>query len=82
MIVCPESQRDAGEAIVTWVQKRAIQLEGTVTGEHGIGLKLRDRLVDEVGVEAVDMMRKVSYLPSLKDHRGCMVKQPCSCLNG
>ena len=60
VIVCPESQRDRGEEIITWVQKRAIELEGTVTGEHGIGTKLRNRLVEEVGMEAVEMMRKVS----------------------
>lgn len=38
----------------------AVELDGTVTGEHGIGLKLRDRLVNEFGEEAVDMMRSVS----------------------
>lgn len=59
VIVCPESDRDKGEEILTWVRHRAIELEGTVTGEHGIGCKLRDRLVDEVGSEAVEMMRKI-----------------------
>jgi FAD/FMN-containing dehydrogenase len=60
VIVCPESQREKGEEVLTWVQQRAVQLEGTITGEHGIGLKLRERLVDEVGEEAIGMMRKVS----------------------
>lgn len=60
VIVCPESQRATGEKIIAWVQRRAVELEGTVTGEHGIGLKLRDGLVNEVGGEAVDMMRRVS----------------------
>ena len=60
VIVCPESQRDKGEEILNWVQKRAIELDGTVTGEHGIGSKLRERLVDEVGPESVHMMRRVS----------------------
>lgn len=60
VIVCPESQRETGEKIITWVQKRAVELDGTVTGEHGIGLKLRDRLIDEVDEEAVDMVRSVS----------------------
>ena len=62
VIVCPESQRETGEEIITWGQKRAVELDGTVTGEHGIGLKIRDRLVDEVGEEAVDMMRSVSVV--------------------
>ena len=59
VIVCPEGDRDKGEEILGWVQRRAVELEGTITGEHGIGLKLRDGLINEVGPEAVDMMRKV-----------------------
>jgi D-lactate dehydrogenase (cytochrome) len=35
-------------------------MEGTVTGEHGIGLALRDILVEELGGDAIDMMRKVN----------------------
>ena len=35
-------------------------MEGTVTGEHGIGLALRDMLEEELGENAIDMMRKVS----------------------
>jgi len=37
-----------------------VQLEGTITGEHGIGLGLRDMLVEEVGENGVDMMQRVS----------------------
>ncbi|KAL9611909.1 MAG: hypothetical protein Q9167_003462 [Letrouitia subvulpina] len=59
-IVCPEDRKDDGERVISWLRKRAIELEGTVTGEHGIGLKLKDSLVDELGKEAVDTMRKVS----------------------
>ena len=39
--------------------------EGTITGEHGIGLSLRDFLPQEVGETGVDAMRKVcDTLPS------------------
>jgi len=34
-------------------------MEGTVTGEHGIGLEKRDSLVEELGVESVDAMRLI-----------------------
>jgi hypothetical protein len=39
--------------------RRAIAMDGTVTGEHGVGLVKRDYLVHELGQTTVDMMRKV-----------------------
>ncbi len=38
---------------------RAIELGGTCTGEHGIGLHKMGYLVDEAGPAAVDMMRSI-----------------------
>lgn len=40
--------------------KRAIEMEGTATGEHGVGMVKRDYLEHEVGRTTVDLMRKVS----------------------
>lgn len=40
--------------------KRAVEMEGTVTGEHGVGLIKRDYLAHEMGESTVDTMRKVS----------------------
>lgn len=34
-------------------------MDGTVTGEHGIGLEFRDMLDVELGVETVDAMRRI-----------------------
>lgn len=42
--------------------KRAIELEGTATGEHGVGLVKRDYLEHELGLSTVDAMRKVCSL--------------------
>jgi D-lactate dehydrogenase (cytochrome) len=39
--------------------RRALRLEGTCTGEHGIGLHKMGYLVDEAGVGAVEMMRSI-----------------------
>jgi D-lactate dehydrogenase (cytochrome) len=39
--------------------QRAIAMEGTCTGEHGIGLHKMGFLVDEAGVGAVDLMRQI-----------------------
>jgi D-lactate dehydrogenase (cytochrome) len=38
---------------------RALQLGGTCTGEHGVGLHKMGFLVDETGAGAVDMMRTI-----------------------
>jgi D-lactate dehydrogenase (cytochrome) len=38
---------------------RALELRGTCTGEHGIGMHKIDFLVDETGAGAVDMMRMI-----------------------
>ena len=40
--------------------KRAVEMEGTVTGEHGVGLIKRDYLNHELGESTVDAMRRVS----------------------
>jgi len=39
--------------------KRALKLEGTATGEHGVGLVKRDYLPHELGETTVDAMRKL-----------------------
>ena len=39
--------------------QRAIAMEGTCTGEHGIGLHKKGFLVDEAGPGAVEMMRSL-----------------------
>ncbi|KAF2006747.1 hypothetical protein P154DRAFT_517772 [Amniculicola lignicola CBS 123094] len=53
------------EEIVHRMVKRAIELEGTATGEHGIGLVKRDYLPHELGVDTIDAMRrlKLAYDP-------------------
>ncbi|KAL8758815.1 MAG: hypothetical protein Q9184_003810, partial [Pyrenodesmia sp. 2 TL-2023] len=58
-IICPKSEEDRAVEIIKDIQRRAIKLEGTVTGEHGIGLDLRDMLVEEVGVNSVNMMKAI-----------------------
>lgn len=45
--------------LVHEVEQVAIEMDGTITGEHGIGLEKRDPLNDELGVESVDTMRRL-----------------------
>jgi D-lactate dehydrogenase (cytochrome) len=47
------------EGVVHRMVKRAVEMEGTTTGEHGIGLIKRDYLNHELGESTVDALRKV-----------------------
>ena len=51
------AQRAVAENLSHRMVQKAIALEGTCTGEHGIGLHKMGFLVDEAGAGAVDMMR-------------------------
>jgi D-lactate dehydrogenase (cytochrome) len=53
------AQRAAAEGASRRMVQRAIALEGTCTGEHGIGLHKMGFLVDEAGAGAVELMRQV-----------------------
>ncbi|CAK7239332.1 MAG: D-lactate ferricytochrome c oxidoreductase [Sporothrix thermara] len=52
-------QKDKAEELVHRMVERAINMEGTVTGEHGVGLVKRDYLDKEIGTPAVDLMRQI-----------------------
>lgn len=53
----PEEAAEA-EALNHKLVRRALTMDGTCTGEHGIGLGKQDWLVEELG-EAVEMMRTI-----------------------
>ncbi len=52
-------ERVAAEQLNHQLVSRALQLEGTCTGEHGVGLHKMDFLVTEAGTGAIDMMRAI-----------------------
>ena len=53
------SERETAERLNRDVVQRAIDAQGTCSGEHGIGLHKMDFLVDEAGAGAVEMMRTI-----------------------
>ncbi|OBT75862.1 hypothetical protein VF21_04371 [Pseudogymnoascus sp. 05NY08] len=57
MILFSENEKPVVEQVVSRMVQRAIEMEGTITGEHGIGLVKRDYLSQELGQSAVDAMR-------------------------
>ena len=50
-------QRETAEGLNDRLVHHALSLEGTCTGEHGIGLHKQGFLIDEAGVGTVEMMR-------------------------
>jgi D-lactate dehydrogenase (cytochrome) len=52
-------EREIAEALNHALVARALRLEGTCTGEHGVGLHKMDFLLTETGAGAVDMMRTI-----------------------
>lgn len=59
ILLSNEEQRQDAEELVHRMVKKAVELEGTVTGEHGVGLVKRDYLPHELGESTVDLMRKI-----------------------
>ncbi|MEW6705353.1 MAG: FAD-linked oxidase C-terminal domain-containing protein [Pseudomonadota bacterium] len=51
------AERATAERLSAQLVQRALRMEGTCTGEHGIGLHKMGFLVDEAGAGAVAMMR-------------------------
>jgi D-lactate dehydrogenase (cytochrome) len=60
VLIDPEREQDLAEAKAfnERLVKRALDMEGTCTGEHGVGYGKREWLIEEHG-EAVDLMRTI-----------------------
>jgi D-lactate dehydrogenase (cytochrome) len=52
-------EREIAEQLNHQLVTRALSLEGTCTGEHGVGLHKMDFLISETGNGAVEMMRTI-----------------------
>lgn len=47
--------------VVQRMVSKALELDGTVTGEHGVGIGKREYLLEELGTDTIDLMRKIKY---------------------
>ena len=52
-------ERETAERLSMQMVQRALKLEGTCSGEHGVGLHKMGFLLDEAGAGAVDLMRQL-----------------------
>jgi D-lactate dehydrogenase (cytochrome) len=61
MLIDPQSQpeRDEAEALNEHLVQRALSMDGTCSGEHGVGMHKIDFLVAEHGVAAIEMMGRI-----------------------
>lgn len=53
------AQKASVGKVVHDMMDRALDMEGTVSGEHAIGMGKKDCLVNELGIETIDVMRKL-----------------------
>ncbi|HMS27163.1 MAG TPA: FAD-linked oxidase C-terminal domain-containing protein [Burkholderiaceae bacterium] len=56
-----KQEHDTAEALNHQLVKRALAMDGTCTGEHGVGLHKMGFLVEEAGTGAVQMMRSIKH---------------------
>ena len=63
MMVDPNDPEDIAraEAVNARMVERAIAMDGTCTGEHGVGLHKMDFLIQEHGEGAIDTMRSIKH---------------------
>jgi D-lactate dehydrogenase (cytochrome) len=54
-------ERETADTLNDQLVARALRLEGTCTGEHGVGLHKMDYLKTETGLGAVNMMRTIKH---------------------
>ena len=63
MMVDPNDPADIAraEGVNARMVERAIAMDGTCTGEHGVGLHKMDFLIQEHGEDAIDTMRSIKH---------------------
>ena len=61
ILVDPDSaeEKQRAEALSHRIIQRALSMDGTCTGEHGVGLHKMDYLLEEHGEDTLEVMRKI-----------------------
>ncbi|CAR26138.1 hypothetical protein ZYGR_0E01210 [Zygosaccharomyces rouxii] len=67
LIYKDDEERKICEKIVANMVRRAIDADGTCTGEHGVGIGKRQYVLEELGQEPVDLMRRIKL--AIDPHR-------------
>jgi len=59
IILFNKKQKQVVENVIHRMVKRAVEMEGTISGEHGVGMVKRDYLHYEIGEPGVNAMRRL-----------------------
>ncbi|GMF98945.1 unnamed protein product [[Candida] boidinii] len=59
LVIFPPEKLDIAKQVIDNMCNKAIQLEGTISGEHGIGAGKREFLMLELGEETINTMRSI-----------------------
>ncbi|ODV98555.1 hypothetical protein PACTADRAFT_64664 [Pachysolen tannophilus NRRL Y-2460] len=59
LVIFPPEKLEVAQQVIKRMASRAIQYGGTCSGEHGIGIGKREFLVEELGANSIDLMRKL-----------------------
>ncbi|KAN0075008.1 hypothetical protein V8E54_007619 [Elaphomyces granulatus] len=59
IILFNKTQKQVVENVIHRMVKRAVEMEGTISGEHGVGIVKRDYLHYEIGEPGVNAMRRL-----------------------
>ena len=54
-----EGQKEAVGKVVKDMMSKALEMDGTVSGEHAIGIGKKKYLVEELGEETMGLMREL-----------------------
>lgn len=67
-------ERAAVEKCIKDMVDRALEMEGTCTGEHGVGLGKKDSLLKELGLDTINVMKSIkgTFLLFNKSHIGLL----------
>ncbi|ODV86463.1 hypothetical protein CANARDRAFT_197087 [[Candida] arabinofermentans NRRL YB-2248] len=62
LVIFEPDQAKVAHELINEMSKLAIELDGTVSGEHGIGVSdKRELLEQELGIETIDLMRTIKF---------------------
>lgn len=61
LLMYEEKDVEKANRLIASIVDRSLNAEGTCSGEHGVGFAKRHHLLKELGVDTIDVMRKIKF---------------------